>query len=59
MTPAVRLLKQKKIEFKLHQYTADPSIESYGEAAADALQIEIKTRDLISLTDSQLADIAR
>jgi Cys-tRNA(Pro)/Cys-tRNA(Cys) deacylase len=37
MTPAVSLLKQKKIDYILHSYTPHPGSGSYGEEAAKAL----------------------
>ncbi len=40
MTPAIKLLKKKNIEFKLHPYQVDPSCQSYGEEAADALGVD-------------------
>ncbi|GAB3661405.1 Cys-tRNA(Pro) deacylase [Actinocorallia lasiicapitis] len=39
-TPAVVAASRAKIEFRLHEYEADPAAESYGEAAADALGVE-------------------
>ncbi|GAM70930.1 cys-tRNA(pro) deacylase ybaK [Vibrio sp. JCM 19236] len=36
MTPAVRLLKKKKVPFELHQYKHDPSHDSYGLEAVEA-----------------------
>lgn len=39
MTPAVNCLKKAKIEHKIHKYKHDPSVQSYGREAADALGI--------------------
>lgn len=36
MTPAVRLLKKKKVPFELHQYKHDPNHDSYGLEAVEA-----------------------
>ena len=40
MTPAVRLLQQKRIAHVLHEYAHDPRSESYGLEAAEALGVE-------------------
>ncbi|WP_022667826.1 Cys-tRNA(Pro) deacylase [Desulfospira joergensenii] len=37
MTPAVNQAKKAKINFTLHQYTHDPSSDSYGDEAAEKL----------------------
>lgn len=37
MTPAVNVAKKAKITFNLHEYEHDPSAQSYGEEAAEAL----------------------
>lgn len=42
MTPAVDYLKRKKLPFSIHSYEADPSADSYGLEAADALGLEPK-----------------
>lgn len=40
MTPAINAAKKKKIAYKIHQYTHDPSHDSYGKEAAEKLGIE-------------------
>lgn len=35
MTPAINLLKKKKITHRVHEYEHDPSSESYGSEAAE------------------------
>jgi Cys-tRNA(Pro)/Cys-tRNA(Cys) deacylase len=35
MTPAINLLKKKKIHHRIHEYDHDPSVESYGSEAAE------------------------
>ncbi|MCU7916691.1 MAG: hypothetical protein KZQ65_12625, partial [Candidatus Thiodiazotropha sp. (ex Gloverina cf. vestifex)] len=40
MTPAVAMAKKSGIFFKTHQYTHDPSHESYGEEAAEKLAVD-------------------
>lgn len=39
-TPATLAAGRAEIEFSLHSYEVDPSAESYGTAAADALGVE-------------------
>jgi Cys-tRNA(Pro)/Cys-tRNA(Cys) deacylase len=39
MTPAVNVVKKKKIFHKVHQYSHDPSHDSYGQEAAEKLGI--------------------
>jgi len=55
MTPAINLLRQRKIQFKLHPYTVDPSSESYGEEAAKALGVDKRRvfKTLVVETDNQ------
>ncbi|CAG0911499.1 unnamed protein product [Cyprideis torosa] len=40
MTPAINLLKQRKIIFKTHVYEHDPKAASYGLEAAEALSLD-------------------
>ena len=37
MTPAIELLKKKKINFLIHSYDHDPSATSFGLEAAEVL----------------------
>ncbi|MGR8946497.1 MAG: Cys-tRNA(Pro) deacylase [Gammaproteobacteria bacterium] len=37
MTPAIEILKRKKVAFVLHEYEHDPSSHSYGMEAAEKL----------------------
>lgn len=39
MTPAVNLAKQRKLDYKVHEYNHDPSAESYGLEAAEKLGV--------------------
>jgi Cys-tRNA(Pro)/Cys-tRNA(Cys) deacylase len=39
MTPAINCLKKAKIQYQIHQYDHDPSSKSYGEEAAEKLNI--------------------
>ena len=40
MTPAINLLRRKKIEHSVHEYEHDASAESYGMEAAEKLGID-------------------
>lgn len=40
MTPACRLLKQKKIEFSVHEYEHDPACSNFGAEAATKLGLQ-------------------
>lgn len=37
MTPAIKHAEREKVEFKIHQYEHDPSVQAYGEEAAEAM----------------------
>jgi len=39
MTPAIKHAEREKIEFKIHQYEHDPSVQAYGEEAAEAMGV--------------------
>jgi len=39
MTPGINAAKKAGIAFKIHQYTHDPSCDSYGEEAAEKLNV--------------------
>jgi len=39
MTPAINAAKKKKIPYTIHQYTHDPTLDSYGKEAAEKLGI--------------------
>ncbi|WP_419799958.1 YbaK/EbsC family protein [Terasakiella sp.] len=58
MTPAIDLAKKKKITFQIHQYEHDPSAPSYGEEAAEKMNIAMNRvfKTLVIATDqNQLA----
>ena len=40
MTPAVNIIKKRKISYKLHEYVHDAGFSSYGEEAAEKLGVE-------------------
>ncbi len=39
MTPAINLVKSRKIKFQVHEYQHDPAAESYGLEAAEKLAL--------------------
>ena len=39
MTPAINAAKHAKIDFKIHQYTHDPTITAYGTEAAEKMGV--------------------
>lgn len=40
MTPAITLLEQKQVAFRLHEYTHEPDSESFGGEAAEKLGVD-------------------
>ncbi len=58
MTPAINLLKYKKISHKIHQYQHDESNNSYGLEAAQKMRVSahiIYKTLVISLADNTMA----
>lgn len=58
MTPAIKLLKTKKITYKVHQYQHDTSANSYGLEAAEKLAVaadRVYKTLVVSLSDKTLA----
>lgn len=55
MTPAVNLVKKKKIRFSIHEYHHDANAQSYGLEAAEKLQLnpEQVFKTLVVQIDSQ------
>ncbi|HST38012.1 MAG TPA: Cys-tRNA(Pro) deacylase, partial [Conexibacter sp.] len=39
-TPATRVAQQARIDHRLHEYTHDPSADSYALEAAEALELD-------------------
>lgn len=37
MTPAINTARKEKINFKIHEYSHDPRVDSYGQEAAEKL----------------------
>ncbi len=54
MTPAINLLKKKKIAYRIHEYDHDPANESYGAEAAEktGVQEERVFKTLVVTLDS-------
>lgn len=40
MTPAIKQAEREKINFTIHQYEHDPSVQGYGEEAAQAMGVD-------------------
>ena len=53
MTPAIKLAKQRNLDYQLHEYTHDSSAASYGLEAAEKLGVEVKQvfKTLVVSTD--------
>lgn len=41
MTPAINAAKQARVPFQVHEYVHDPKAESYGEEAAEKLNLPL------------------
>jgi Cys-tRNA(Pro)/Cys-tRNA(Cys) deacylase len=60
MTPAISVLKKKKIRYALHKYAHDPKSTAYGKEAAEQLGLS-ETRifkTLVAATDSKQLIVA-
>ncbi|GAB6193594.1 Cys-tRNA(Pro) deacylase [Desulfocastanea catecholica] len=58
MTPAINAAKKKKIAYKVHQYSHDPTHESYGREAAEKLGVaaeRVYKTLVVQLDDGKLA----
>jgi Cys-tRNA(Pro)/Cys-tRNA(Cys) deacylase len=42
MTPAINAAKQGNVQFRVHEYMHDPKAESYGEEAAEKLDLPLE-----------------
>ena len=53
MTPAIKLAKQRGLDYQLHEYTHDSNAASYGLEAAEKLGVEVKQvfKTLVVSTD--------
>ena len=54
MTPAIKLAKQRGLDYQLHEYTHDSNAASYGLEAAEKLGVEVKQvfKTLVVSTDN-------
>jgi len=58
MTPGINVAKQRKITHKVHEYTHDPSSESYGLEAAEKLgvdEVRVFKTLVVTLDNKELA----
>ncbi len=55
MTPAIKALEKAKAPFKVHEYSHDPTAESYGLEAAEKLGIDASRvfKTLVVMLDAQ------
>jgi len=60
MTPAVKQVINKKIDYQLHQYLHDANAKSFGEEAAEKLNINAAQvfKTLVVITDCQQLAVA-
>jgi Cys-tRNA(Pro)/Cys-tRNA(Cys) deacylase len=60
MTPAINQLKQKKIDFKTHQYQHDTSAQSFGIEAVEKLSLNAEQvfKTLVVCTDTNQLAVA-
>ena len=60
MTPAINQLKQKKIDFKTHQYQHDTSTQSFGIEAVEKLSLNAEQvfKTLVVCTDTNQLAVA-
>ena len=71
MTPGINAAKKAKVAYKVHEYTHDPSNESYGLEAAKnhttvyvsagrrGLEIELSPNDLEKLVNGMFCEIGQ
>lgn len=60
MTPAITVVKQKKISYQVHEYEHDSSIDSYGLEAAEKLSLSCEKvfKTLIVIDDKKNLAVA-
>ncbi|NJB66362.1 Cys-tRNA(Pro)/Cys-tRNA(Cys) deacylase [Desulfobaculum xiamenense] len=57
MTPAIDVAKKAKVHYEIHEYTHDPSADSFGGEAAEKLGVEAERvfKTLVVAFDGKLA----
>ncbi len=55
MTPAIDLLNQHSIDYKIHQYKHTPGVESYGDEAARELGVDPQQLFKTLITEAKLS----
>lgn len=60
MTPAIKLAKQRNLDYKLHEYTHDSNAASFGLEAAEKLAIAAERvfKTLVVTTDTGILAVA-
>ena len=60
MTPAIKLAKQRNLDYKLHEYTHDSNAASFGLEAAEKLEIAAERvfKTLVVITDTGVLAVA-
>lgn len=55
MTPATKTLQAAKVNFKIHEYSHDPSAESYGLEAAEKMGVDARQvfKTLVVMLDAK------
>ena len=60
MTPAINLIKQRGLDYQLHEYTHDSNAASFGLEAAEKLGVDVTQvfKTLVVLTDADVLAVA-
>lgn len=58
MTPAIKLIEARRVAHTIHQYQHDPSVDSYGEEACQALGLNASRVFKTLVTELSNGDLA-